>query len=190
MTDAAVLPPLVVGTDLEGVKKAFRVPLAFASGMAVFCAISAVLSGAVVGATTGVGYGLVAGFIFLIVALYQGYLALRVAGKVAKRVSAGPVLTLDATGLTANTTQGLLVLPWETVSSVDVRTRGRHDIATFRIYEGVTRDSAGVQTTITPKMFPRLSTQGFSIGGAAIDVPMQTILDATAAFTGGRLVAR
>lgn len=192
MTDAdtAAFPPLVVGTDPEGVKKAFRIPLAFSLGLAAFSAVAAVCAGALMGASSGFGSGILSGLPFLIIAVYQGYSAVRVTANATERAAAGPVLTLDSTGLTSNTPQGMLALPWEAISAVEAKHRGRHIIATFRVFEGVKRDSPGVQTTISPKIFRYLGKRGFRIGSAGIDVPMQTILDATAAFTGGRLVAR
>jgi hypothetical protein len=54
---------------------------------------------------------------------------------------------------------------------------------------GVTPETPGVQTTLKPAVFRKLATKGFRIGSLGIDVPVQTILDAAAAFTGGRLVA-
>jgi len=192
MTDAytAAFPPLVVGTDPEGVKKAFRIPLAFSSGLAVFCAVAAVFFAAMMGELAGMGSGVLSGLVFLVIAVYQGYLAVRVAGNATARAAAGTVLTLDGAGLRSDTPHGLVVLPWEAISSVEVKHRGRHTITIFRLFEAVTAVSPGVQTAIKPRIFRYLVKRGFRIGSVGINVPMQTILDATAAFTAGRLVVR
>lgn len=192
MTDASIaaFPPLVVGTDPEAVKKAFRIPLAMSWGLAVFALVAAVVVAAMMSSLSNMGLGLLSALPFLFVGLSQGYGAVRISGNAEARAAAGTVLTLDAAGLTSNTPQGLLALPWEAIASVETTRRGRHTIAIFRIFEGVDPQSPGVQTTIKPRIFKLLAKKGFRVGSAGIDVPIQTILDATAAFTGGRLMAR
>ncbi|MDN4640003.1 hypothetical protein QCD70_07090 [Agreia sp. PsM10] len=192
MTDAniATFPPLVVGTDPEAVRKAFRLPLAFVAGFIVVIAFVAVLVTAMMASLSGFGSGVLAALPFLITLSYMVYLAVRTAQTAGERASAGTVLTIDAAGLNATIPQGVLVLPWQAIESVALQKRGRHRIAIFRTVHGVTPDSPGIQTTIKPGIFRLLAKKGFRIGSAGIDVPVQTVLDATAAFTGGRLVAR
>ena len=192
MTDASIatFPPLVVGTDPAAVKKAFRLPLAFISGFIVVIAVIAVLFTAMTASLSGFGSGVLAASPFLVSLTYMVFLAVRTAGTAGERAAAGTVLTIDAAGLNATIPQGVLVLPWQAIASVQVQKRGKHRIAIFRVAEGVTPDSPGVETTIKPGIFRLLAKKGFRIGSAGIDVPVQTILDATAAFTAGRLVAR
>jgi hypothetical protein len=192
MTDASTstFPPLVVGTDPEAVKKAFRVPLASMTFFIVAVAFVAALLAALTASSSGVGAGILTSLPFLIALTYMTYLTVRTAGAAAERAAAGTVLTLDATGLASNTPQGLVVLPWQAISHIEVEKRGGHQIAVYRLLPGVTPDGPGVHTTVKPAVFGILAKKGFRIGGAGIDVPVQTILDATAAFTAGRLVAR
>ena len=192
MTDAstATFPPLVVGTDPEGVKKAFRLPLAFISVFIVVIAIIAVVFSAMTALLSGFGSGVLAASPFLVSLTYMVYLAVRTAGLAGERSAPGTVLTIDASGLNATIPQGRLVLPWQAIASVAVQKRGKHLIAIFMVVPGVTPESPGVQTTIKPGVFRLLAKKGFRIGSAGIDVPVQTILDASAAFTAGRLVAR
>jgi hypothetical protein len=192
MTDAntAAFPPLVVGTDPEAVKKAFRIPLAFVTGFVVVVAVIAVLITAMMASLSGFGSGVLAALPFLVILMYMTYLAVRTAATAAERAAAGTVLTVDAAGLSSTLPQGELVLPWQAIESVQLQKRGKHRIAIFRAYDGVTPQSPGVHTTLKPAVFRVLAKKGFRIGSAGIDVPVQTILDATAAFTAGRLVAR
>jgi hypothetical protein len=192
MTDTQFtsFPPLVVGTDPEAVRKAFRLPLAFTTGFVVVLAVVAVLVTAMTASLSGFGSGVLAALPFLITLSYMVYLAVRTAGTAGERASAGTVLTIDAAGLNSKIPQGVLVLPWQAIASVELQKRGKHRIAIFRVAPGVTPQSPGVQTTITPGTFRVLAKKGFRIGSAGTDVPVQTILDATAAFTAGRLVAR
>jgi hypothetical protein len=192
MTDArgATFPPLLVGTDVEAVKRIYRAPLVGAAVSVVVIALVAVLCAAMMASLSGLGAGILAALPFLITLSYMTYLAVHTAGAVAARAVPGNVMTLDATGLAATTPHGPIVLPWQAIASVELKKRGKHRIAIFRIAPGVTPESPGVQTTITPGVFPMLAKKGFRIGSAGIDVPVQTILDATAAFTAGRLVAR
>ncbi|PPF61861.1 hypothetical protein C5E11_13355 [Clavibacter michiganensis] len=192
MTDASTstFPPLVVGTDREAVKKAFRIPLASMTLFIVVIAFVAVLLASLTASVSGVGAGILTSLPFLISLTFMTYTAVRTAGAAAERAAAGTVLTVDAAGLASNTPQGLVVLPWQAISHVEVQKRGGHQIAVFRLMPGVTPDGPGVHTTVKPNVFGILAKKGFRIGAGGIDVPLQTVLDATAAFTAGRLVAR
>jgi hypothetical protein len=192
MTDApvAAFPPLVVGTDVEAIRKVYRLPLIGATSFVIVIAFIAVLLTAMTASLSGFGMGVLTALPFLFMLIYMTFLAVSTAGTAAARAVPGNVMTLDATGLAAVTPQGPLALPWQAITSVELKKRGKHRIAIFRVAPGVTAESPGVQTTIKPALFRLLTKKGFRIGSAGIDVPVQTILDATAAFTGGRLVAR
>lgn len=192
MTDApvAAFPPLLVGTDVEAVKKIYRLPLLGVTSFVIVIAFIAVLVTAMMASLSGFGTGVLTALPFLFMLSYMTFLAVSTAGTAVARAVPGNVMTLDATGLAAVTPQGPLVLPWQAITSVELKKRGRHRIAIFRVAPGVTAESPGVQTTIKPGVFRLLTKKGFRIGSAGIDVPVQTILDAAAAFTGGRLVAR
>jgi hypothetical protein len=192
MTDApvAAFPPLIVGTDVEAVKKIYRVPLIGTTVFVILLAFIAVLLTAMMASLSGFGLGVLTALPFLFMLSYMTFLAVQLAGTAAARAVPGNVVTLDATGLAAITPQGPIVLPWQAIASVELKKRGRHGIAIFRVFPGVTGENPGVQTTVKPALFRLLAKKGFRIGSAGIDVPVQTILDATAAFTGGRLVAR
>jgi hypothetical protein len=192
MTDApvAAFPPLVVGTDVEAIKKVYRLPLIGASTLPVMIAVIAVALAAMTASLSGFGAGLMAGLPFVLFVGYMTSSAVQTASTAAARAVPGNVMTLDATGLAATTPQGPLVLPWHAIASVELKKRGKHRIVIFRGVPGVTPETPGVQTTLKPAVFRKLATKGFRIGSVGIDVPVQTILDATAAFTGGRLVAR
>lgn len=192
MTDApvAAFPPLLVGTDVDAVKKIYRLPLIAATSFVIVIAFIAVLLSAMTASLSGFGTGVLTALPFLFMLSYMTFLVVTVAGTAAARAVPGNVMTLDATGLAAVTPQGSLALPWQAITSVELKRRGRHRIAIFRVAPGVTDHSPGVQTTIKPGVFRLLTKKGFRIGSAGIDVPVQTILDAAAAFTGGRLVVR
>jgi hypothetical protein len=192
MTDApvATFPPLVVGTDVDAVRKIYRRPLIAMTSFVVVIAFIAVLLAAMTASLSGFGMGVLTAVPFLLMLSYMTFAAVNLAGTAAARAVPGNVLTLDATGLAAVSPQGPISLPWQAIASVELKKRGNHRIAIFRLAPGVTAESPGVHTTVKPALFRVLAKKGFRIGSAGIDVPMQTIMDATAAFTSGRLVAR
>ena len=192
MTDAqfASFPPLVVGTDPAGVRKAFRLPLAFAAVFLLFTAFLAAFFAAWMSSITGLGLGFLTALPFLVSTTFLTLVLLNTALGAGARAAAGTVLTLDSSGLTSMMPQGALTLPWAAIESVMLKKRGRHRVLVFRMSPGVTRESPGVNTTVSPAVFRYLSKNGFRLGSAGIDVPVQTIADATAAFTHGRLIAR
>ncbi|MBF4569096.1 hypothetical protein ITJ57_10000 [Plantibacter sp. VKM Ac-2880] len=51
----------------------------------------------------------------------------------------------------------------------------------------MTAQSPGVTTTLPQAAFARLAKLGFQVGEVAIDTPLDTLLAASRAFTGGRL---
>jgi hypothetical protein len=192
MTDApvATFPPLVVGTDVEAIRKIYRAPLMGSTILVPLAAVVAVLFTAMMTSTSGFAVGVLTGMPFVAVLAFMTASAVQTAGTAAARAVPGNVLTLDATGVAATTPQGPLVLPWQAIESVELKKWGKHRIVIFRGFPGVTPESTGVQTTLKPAAFRKLATKGFRVGSLGIDVPVQTILDATAAFTAGRLVAR
>ncbi len=192
MTDVNTnqLPPLVVGTDPKGVWKAFRPAILLYAVFTPVFAVAAVVLAALVAGTSGFGAGVAAGIVFAMITVYFSFSAIYFTSIAATRAAAGTVATLDGTGLASTTPNGNLVLPWQAIASVQVKKPLRKRVAIFRIADGITHDSPGVQTSMTPAAFRRLCAKGFHIGAAGIDVPIEAILDAAAAFTAGRLVAR
>jgi hypothetical protein len=106
------------------------------------------------------------------------------------RSAAGEVLRLDAEGMHWRTPVGPLDVAWDVVTAVDVRAQGRHRILTYSLPPVFDAGRPGVSTTIKPAHLRRLAKGGLCLGSAGIDVPIDTILEATARFTNGRLVAR
>lgn len=192
MTDAqfASFPPLVVGTDQAAVRKVFRLPLMFAAVFLVVTALLAAFFAALMASITDLGLGFLTALPFLVSTTSLTFVLLNTAMNAGARAAAGTVLTLDSSGLASTVPQGTIALPWAAIESVTLLKRGRHRVLVFRLAPGVTHESPGVNTTVSPAVFRYLSKKGFRIGSAGIDTPIQTIADATAAFTAGRLVAR
>lgn len=192
MTDARStgFPPLVVGADSEVVRRTGRAQLIFMVVNVVMTGFVAAMIAALVASTNDFGTGLLAASPFLLMLAFVVMLTAYAALTAGRREATGTTLTLDAAGLSSTIPEGRIFLPWQAIHALEVRKRGRHRIAIFRLLPGVAPDSPGVQTTLAPRVFGVLVKKGFRVGSAGIDVPVQTVLDASAAFTAGRLIAR
>lgn len=191
MTDPHVAPPaaLVIGTDPDAVRRAFRGSI-IGSGVAAGIVFAiAIMIGVLTASTSNVGIGALSALPFLLVGAYLAWLTVRTSRLAATRADAGTVLTLDTDGLMSRLPQGELALPWDAIRSIEVTTRGRHRILIVRLEQGVTPESAGVRSMLSAADFRVLATKGFRLGSVGIDVPVETIAAAAAAFTAGRLVA-
>ena len=187
---ASTLPPLVISSDPVSAKKALAPSIAVVQGMIVLFALLAVVLAAMSGSTSGFALGVMAGAPILVSLLLLVYVLTQSATNLGIRSVASPVLVLDATGLSSGIVQGSLTVPWTAIESVSVKKRGKHRIATFHVATSTTPETPGVVTTLKPAVFKQLLKKGYQLGSAGIDVPIQTVLDAAAAFTQGRLVAR
>lgn len=187
---AQTLPPLVVKSDPIAARKALSPSIAVAQVMIVLFALLAVVLAAMSGASSGFGIGVMSGTPILISLLFLVYLLTQSATNLGTRSVAAPVLTVDSTGLTSTVVQGTITVPWSAIESASVRKRGKHRIVTFHIAKSTTPETPGVVSTLAPSAFTQLLTRGYQLGSAGIDVPMQTVVDAAAAFTQGRLVVR
>jgi hypothetical protein len=189
-TPAPTLPPLVINSDPVAAKKALMPSIVVAQIFVVVAAFLAVYCAAL-GASSGtIGTGISFGLPILVSVLLLVFVLTQTATNLGIRLVAAPVLTVDATGLSSSIVQGAIVVPWTSVESIAVRKRGRHRIVSFILAPSTTPSSPGVTSTLPPAAFKHVVKKGFRLGSAGIDVPMQTVLDASAAFTQGRLTAR
>jgi hypothetical protein len=191
MTDAPrTFPPLVVSTDAAAVTRAFRFPIVLSQVMIVLTAAAAIAIVVGVSVSTGdLGTGLLSSLVVLW-PVYFTFMTVYLMRAARKRASLGSVLTLDSAGMEWRMPQGTVVVPWHVVGSVTARSRGRHRILTYRLVDGATGETTGVRSDLDPALFRRLTKRGLQIGSAGIDVDVDTILAATAAFTQGRLALR
>ncbi|PSL37669.1 hypothetical protein CLV49_1276 [Labedella gwakjiensis] len=191
MTDARTsFPPLSVGTDAAAVKRSYRPLIGFCTALTVIVPGVAVVIAALVASTGGFTGGMLAGLGFVASGVIITLLTLSVASAYGSRVAMGTVLRLDDTGMEWRLPQGVLVVPWGAVTSVSERRRGGHRILTYRLVDGLTPSSPGVASDVAPAIFQRLVKRGLQLGSVGIDVPVDTILAATAAFTQGRVAPR
>ena len=184
------LPPLVINSDPVAAKKALMPSIVVAQIFVVIAAFLAVYCAALGASSGNIGTGISFGLPILVSVLLLVFVLTQTATNLGIRLVAAPVLTVDATGLSSSIVQGTIVVPWTAVESIAVRKRGRHRIVSFILAPSTTPSSAGVTSTLPPAAFKLLVKKGFRLGSAGIDVPMQTVLDASAAFTQGRLTAR
>jgi len=184
------LPPLVINSDPVAAKRALMPSIVVAQVFVVLFAFLAVYCAALGASSGNIGTGISFGLPILVSVLLLVFVLTQAATNLGIRLVAAPVLTVDATGLSSSIVQGTIVVPWTSVESIAVRKRGRHRIVSFILAPSTTPSSAGVTSTLPPAAFKQLVKKGFRLGSAGIDVPMQTVLDASAAFTQGRLTAR
>ncbi|MET0932276.1 MAG: hypothetical protein ABWX56_01070 [Mycetocola sp.] len=179
-----------MNSDAEAVRQLFQPKLTLIATLGVVAAIFAAASAALMADLAGFGAGLFAALPFIVIAAFASYLGAQTANTLAARLSAGSVVTVDASGLRSTIPQGLVSLPWHAIESVSMKKKGGHSILTFRISRGTGPDTDGVDSTLSPAAFALLAKRGFQVGSAGVDTPIQTIADATAAFTSGRLQVR
>ena len=189
-TPVDTLPPLVINSDPVGAKKALMPSIVVAQVMVVLFAFLAVYCAALGASSGNIGTGMAFGLPILFSVLLLVYVLTQAATNLGIRLVVAPVLTIDATGISSSIVQGTIVVPWTSVESIAVRTRGRHRIVSFVLAPSTTPSTPGVASTLPPAAFKQLIKKGFRLGSAGIDVPMQTVLDASAAFTQGRLTPR
>jgi len=189
MSDARIelLPSLVVRTDPVAVTRVYRPRLIFAASAVVLTASLAVLIAALTASESGARSGATAAIPLLICIVGFTMIAMQSVRSATLRSAPSIGVRLDHAGLSATLPQGTLVLPWQAVRSAEVRKRGRHSVLTFRLSEGLTAQSPGVQSSVPPKAWRSLTKKGFRIGSAGVDVPVQTIVDVAVALTNGRL---
>jgi hypothetical protein len=187
---AQTLPPLVVSSDPVAARKALSPSIAATQVGIVLFAVLAVVLASMSGSVSGFGVGVLSGAPILISLLFLVYLLTQSATNLGIRTIASPVLTVDTTGLFSSIVQGSITVPWSAIESVSVRKRGKHRIVTFHIDPSTTPETPGVTSTLAPSVFKQLLKRGYQLGSAGINVPMETVLDAAAAFTQGRLVVR
>ncbi|TPW74220.1 hypothetical protein [Schumannella soli] len=200
MTDPASFPPLVVGTDITAVRRAFRpslviagigLPLTLFGAVAVAALTASTMS---VGSTSGFGsgfaIGMLAGSGLLFTSLFFIYTLVRFSSLLAVRVAVKRPLILDANGMSWTADWGELFLPWAAVAGVTVRDGGRRRIVSFLLDPAAHPDAPGVRSDVTPGQWRQIARNGLRLGSVGIDTPIETVLAATAAFSGGRLVAR
>jgi hypothetical protein len=187
---APTLPPLVVQSDPVAAKKALMPSIVVAQIMVVLFAFLAVYCAALGASSGDIGTGISFGLPILFSVLLLVYVLTQAATNLGIRLVAAPVLTIDASGLSSTIVQGAITVPWTSIESIAVRKRGRHRIVSFLLAPSTTPDTPGVVSTLPRAAFNQLVKKGFRLGSAGIDVPMQTVLDASAAFTQGRLTAR
>lgn len=191
MTDAQTsFPPLVVGTDAPAVKRAYSPLIALTTAMSVIVPGIAVAVAALGGSNGGFTGGLVAGLGIVVSGITVVLLNVAFAYAAGARAMMGTVLTLDDRGMEWRMVQGVLVLPWGAIGSVSVRSRGRRRVLTYRLVDGIGRTSPGISGDLSEADFRRVVKRGAQLGSVGIDVPVDTILAATSAFTRGRLAPR
>lgn len=183
-------PPLVVSTDPVASNRATRGAYGLAVGLTIGSVVVAIVLAALAGSVLGIGLGILSVVPFGIAFAFALFLSLRLATMRGVQSIARTALVVDGFGLHTSIPQGELDLPWAAVEGVSIRPRGRHRVITFHLPAGLTPTSPGVQTSLSPQIFGVLVKRGFQIGSAGVSTPPETILDATRAFTGGRLVAR
>lgn len=171
-------------------KRSYRPLIALCVALTVIVPGIAVVVAALVASTGGLAGGVLAGLGFVACGIIITLLTLSVASAYGSRVAMGTVLRLDDAGMEWRLPQGAFVVPWGAVASVSERRRGRHRILTYRLVDGLTPTSPGVEGEVPPADFQRLAKRGIQLGSAGIDVPTDTILAATAAFTQGRVAPR
>ncbi|RUQ96937.1 hypothetical protein [Labedella endophytica] len=192
MTDAPTsFPPLIVGTDAAAVRRVFRGPLILTSVMACLVAAVAVAVGVgVASSSDDVVLGFVLGLVVLLWSAYFVWMLVYLVRAVERRASIGRALTLDHDGMEWAIPEGSIVVPWPLITAVSSRTRSRYRILTYRLADGVTAETPGVRSDLSRKHVRLITRRGLQIGSAGIDVSIDTIVAATAAFTQGRLVPR
>lgn len=186
MTDPQSTPPLIVGTDAPAVRRVYRNTIALTSVLAVLTGAGAIALGIVM-AQSSMWTGLLAAALILLLTGYSVFATLHLIRTARTRAALGSVLTLDASGMEWRMLQGTVFVPWQTIASISSRTRLRHRVLTYRLADGVTGETPGVRSTLSPKHHRMISRLGLQIGSAGIDVSIDTIIGATIAFTDGRL---
>lgn len=182
--------PLVVGTNADTVWKAFRPGIILAAILIPLTVLAAVGFAAAMGESLGFLAGALAALPLIAFSFLSIFYAMYLTSSATARAAMGTVLTLSSTGLASTIPQGTLELPWQAVDSVRVKKAFSSRILIYTVADGVHGDTPGVHTTMKPAAFRRLSKVGFHLGSVGIDVPVETILEATARFTDGRLVPR
>jgi hypothetical protein len=191
MTDAPTsFPPLVVGTDAPALKRAYRPVIVFSTAMTLIIPGIAVAIAALAASTSGFAAGMLAGFGIVISGIVWSLIASSLAYAAGARAVIGTVLTLDHRGMEWRMVQGVLILPWNAVDAVSVRSRAGKRILTYRLVAGIGPASPGIGGDLPEADFHRVAKRGAQLGSVGIDVPVDTILAATAAFTQGRLTPR
>lgn len=189
-TRPSAYPPLVVGTDGEAVRRSFQWPIGMTTAFTVVTAGAAVLVAALAASTGGVAIGVLSGLAPLVGTVFLLLLTVLLVHSAATRAATGEVLRLDTQGMRWTMPIGSLEVPWDAVTAISVRKRGRHRIITFSFAPRLQAGAPDVRSTMKPAHLRRLITRGAQLGSLGIDVPVETVLAATSAFTNGRLVAR
>lgn len=188
MNDAPqVTPPLVVGSDPVRTERAMRPAFLFTVVGAALIPLVAVFLAALTASSGGLGLGLASGLSFTVVSWLMLFAVVQLATARGAQSIARPVLTLDANGLTGSIPQGDVYLPWTAVERISTRRRGGASILTFHLAPGLTAQSAGVATTLSPASFRTLAKRGFQVGELGVDTPLAAVSAAASAFTAGRL---
>ncbi|WP_285040247.1 hypothetical protein [Plantibacter sp. LMC-P-059a] len=188
MTGApTAFPPLVVGSDPVRTERATRPAFVMALVCAGLIPIMGALLAALTASSGGFALGALSALLFGVISWFMLFLALQLATVRGAQSVRRTVMTLDAAGLSGSIQQGEVFLPWGAVERVSIRSRGRWRILTFHLLPGLTVQSPGVTTTLSQSAFARLAKLGFQVGEVAIDTPLDTLLAASGAFTGGRL---
>jgi hypothetical protein len=173
------------------VRRVFRGPVILAGVMAFLMAALAVAVGAgVASSSDDVVPAFVLGLFVLLWSAYFTWTVVYLVRVVERRASLGRALTLDHDGMEWAIPEGTIVVPWPLIAAISSRTRSRHRILTYRLVDGVTAETPGIRSDLSRKQFRVVTKRGLQIGSAGIDVSIDTIVAATAAFTQGRLAPR
>ncbi|MGK9147675.1 hypothetical protein KXS11_08635 [Plantibacter flavus] len=183
-------PPLVVASDPVASDRATRGAFIATVGLAVGSGLLAIVFAALGASVNGFALGALSVFPFAVAFAYAFFLALRLAWVRGLQSVERTVLVLDASGLHGTLPQGTVDIPWVAFDRLSLRSRGNHRVITFHLLPGVTTTSPGIRTTLSPRLFATIAERGFPIGSAAVSTPLETIADASRAFTAGRLVVR
>ena len=180
-------PPLVVGSDPVRTERVTRPAFVFTLIGAALIPVLGMLLAVLTTTSGGFALGMLSGLSFSVISWLMLFAVVQFATVRGAQSVARTVLTLDADGLRGSIPQGEVFLPWGAIERVSIRSRGKWRILTFHLVPGLTAQSPGVSTTLPPRSFAALGKLGFQVGEVAIDTPVDTVLAATNAFTGGRL---
>lgn len=183
----APLPPLVVGSDPVRTERATRPSFVLTLVAAALVPVFAATVAALIASSSGFAMGFVSALPLLLVSWFTLFTVAQVASVRGARSRPGTVLTLDTAGLHSSIEQGDVFLPWPAIERLSVRRRGKYRILTFHLAPGLTAQSPGIHSTLPAKSFATLSKLGFQLGEVAIDCPLDTVIAASTALTGGRL---
>lgn len=193
MTDAASPPSLLVGADPSSIRRLYRWSIRTSIVAAVVLGMSTIAAAwfaAAIVSSTGNLVALLLPAVTLAGAVYCAYLARATTRRAAAHAARSFSVRLTEHGMDWDGGAGALTVPWDAIRSVQVRPFGRHRIVTFTLADGIGPTTPGVRSELSPALFRRLAKRGLRIGSAAIDVPVDTLLSATATLTHGRLTPR